>query len=479
MLDLQLGEQPLKRVAVRKTQESTLDPGDMDAGDDDNPGTTLYAPYQTTLYAAPAVMDGRIPRNVYGNIDVYVPTMIPRGGAHIPHSETARAARIIGIDYADAVTGFSFKGRHGSAITDGAVVAAEYREAVEEVIRAFEDERAQAEEDRRTLAALKVWKRFLVGLRIRERIEGYDIEGERDTAIRYAMEEAKDEDEDEDGDDDEGGGFLPDRDADEIARPTAKTVSAPNRSDWGNDDESREPCMSEEEREHSEPQDASDYVVNSDDDNDHDDDTGGGFELDVDEQNATRNNSEKGYGETSHDHRKSAVHMSAENDGQGIFDQGGGFLPDGNDMTDDATLEDTRDPSNLVSDTLKEYGSIDSNGSPEYEKRSEKAFPDLSASELEDAKNLQQLYELPLTEHLTVHTEDNTAPVPNRIPDLPATPEAIVRSEPKTVTDPSGTYPSNEHVSEQDTAPDSSEEDKGSLLSHDPDDEDADPEWLA
>lgn len=412
----------------------------MDAGDDDNPGTALYAPYQTTLYAAPAVMDGRIPRNVYGNIDVYVPSMIPRGGAHIPHPETARAARIIGIDYADAVTGFSFRGRHGSAIANGAVVAAEYREAVEEVIKAFEDERAQAEEEKRTLAALKMWKRFLVGLRIRERIEGYDIEGEHDTAMRYAMEKAKDEDEEE-------------------------------------------PCMSEEEREQLKAQEASDHVINSvhddEDDNDDDDDTGGGFELDINEQNATKKNSEKGYRETSHDHRKSAVHMSTGDDGQGIFNQGGGFLPDYNDVTDDATVEDTRDLSNPVGGMLKESGSINSYGPPENEKRFGEAFPDLSAGELEEAKNLQQLYELPSTGHLPEYMEDNTAPMPSRTPDLPSIPEAIMRSEPKTLTNPSGTYPSNERIPEQDTAPDSSEEDKGSLLSHDPDDEDADPEWLA
>lgn len=495
MINNQPGEQPLKRVAARKAQESTLDPDDMDAEDDDNLGTALYAPYQTTLYAAPSVMNSRIPRNVYGNIDVYVPSMIPRGGAHILHPETARAARIIGIDYADAVTGFSFRGRHGSAITNGAVVAAEYREAVEEVIKAFEDERAQAEEERRTLAALKTWKRFLVGLRIRERIEGYDIEGERDTAMRYAMEKATDQDGDED--EDEGGGFLPDRDADEIARPTATTVSTRNISDWGNDDESREPCMSEEEQEDS------DHVINSahdddnhdddnhdddddddddnysNDDDDYDDDTGGGFGLDADQQIATRKNSEEDYRETSHGYRKSAVHMSAENDAQGVFNQGSGFLPHDNGITEDATADDSRDPSNSVGSMLKEYGSINSYGPPENEKQFEKAFPDLSAGELEEARSLQQLYESQSTGHLPVYKEDNTVPVPSRTPDLPSIPESIVRSEPKTLNNPSGTYASNEHIREQDIASESSEEDKGSLLSHDPDDEDADPEWLA
>ena len=474
MIHVQHGEQPLKRVAVRRTQESTLDPDDMDAGDDDNPGTPLYAPYQTILYTAPSVVDGRIPRNVYGNIDLYVPSMVPRGGAHIPHPDTARAARIIGIDYADAVTGFSFKGRHGTAITCGAVVAAEYREAVEEVIKAFEDERAQAEEGRRSQAALKTWKRFLVGLRIRERIEGYDIEGERDTALRFEMGKVEDEDEDED----EGGGFLPDRDADEIAQPTAKTVPMRNLSGGGNNDEDGEACMSEDEFEHVGAQQASDHVISKVHD-DNDDDTGGGFEVDTDEQNANRSDSEEDHQETRHAHNKSTAHMSASYDGQYILSQGGGFLPDGNDIPDDPPVNDSRDASNPVGGMLKDHGSVYSHGSPKDEEQLEKAFPDLSAGELEEARSLQQLYESQSTRHLPVLKEDITAPVPSRDPDSPSNPDAIVRTERKTLINRSGAYPSTERIPGQDIAPDSSEEDKGSLLSHDPDDEDADPEWLA
>ena len=202
----------------------------MDPGDD-NAGTALYAPHQTSLYVAPPVSNGQIPKNVYGNLDIYVPSMVPPGGTHISNPETSRAARILGIDYADAVTGFSFTGRHGTAITSGAVVATEYQEAVGEVIQAFEDERIQAEEERRSLEALKMWKRFLVGLRIRERIEGYDIEGERDIARKYDMEEAEDDDEDN------AGGFLPDREADEPAQPTATAMPTRNLSGSSNDDE--------------------------------------------------------------------------------------------------------------------------------------------------------------------------------------------------------------------------------------------------
>lgn len=215
--EIETGEQPLKRVAARRKRESVFDEDQM-SEDEDNAGTGLYAAFQTTVYNAPPVVNGRIPKNIYGNLDVYVPSMVPAGGAHITHPETVRAARILGIDYAEAVTGFAFKGRHGTAIITGAVVATGYREAVEEVTSAFEDERIQGEEARRSAEALRMWRRFLAGLRIRERIEGYEVEGERDV-VRERTEEV-----DAGVDDDDAGGFLPDRDAEGVAEPTAGRV---------------------------------------------------------------------------------------------------------------------------------------------------------------------------------------------------------------------------------------------------------------
>jgi xeroderma pigmentosum group C-complementing protein len=66
----------------------------------------------------------------------------------------------------------------------GVVVAAEYREAIEAVIEGFRDEQAQAEEEMRTVAALRMWKRFLVGLRIKERVDTYEVEGEETELVQ-------------------------------------------------------------------------------------------------------------------------------------------------------------------------------------------------------------------------------------------------------------------------------------------------------
>lgn len=120
--------------------------------------------------------------------------------------EASRAARILGIDYSDALTGFEFRGRHGTAVLKGIVVAAEYREAVEAVIEGFRDEQARVEEQMRSYTALRMWKRLLVGLRIKERVDGYEVEGEEPDVVPQ-----DDDDSGMDTDeyvDDGGGGFL-------------------------------------------------------------------------------------------------------------------------------------------------------------------------------------------------------------------------------------------------------------------------------
>ena len=205
-------EQPLKRVTARKKNRRGVS-GDENEDDDDEEqrlGTPLYAITQTQLYEPqPITADERIPKNAYGNLDIYHAHMIPTGAAHIQHPETARVARLLGIDYADAITGFSFKGRHGTAITNGAVVCATHADAIIAVIEAVEDEKADLELEARSQRAIALWGKLMRGLRIRERIEGYagDDAGAADES---------------DEDEDEGGGFLPDRNnTSEIAEPTA------------------------------------------------------------------------------------------------------------------------------------------------------------------------------------------------------------------------------------------------------------------
>ena len=58
----------------------------------------------------------------------------------------------------------------------------------------------------RSLAALRMWKMFMVGLRIKERVDGYEVEGEE--AVIDPVEDDSGM-ESEEYIDDGGGGFFP------------------------------------------------------------------------------------------------------------------------------------------------------------------------------------------------------------------------------------------------------------------------------
>lgn len=177
-------EVPAKWLPKKVKPRGRYDDEDEDDGREAT--APIYTEDQTELYVPPRVRNGRVPKNKFGNIDVYVPSMVPAGGTHVVHEHAARAAFTLGVDYAPALTGFQFKGRHGTAVLHGIVVAQEYEEAIRAVIDGLNDVEQEAEDDRRRLRALKVWRKFLMGLRIRDEIWAGVADEERNEADRKA-----------------------------------------------------------------------------------------------------------------------------------------------------------------------------------------------------------------------------------------------------------------------------------------------------
>ena len=192
----------------------------------DEVGAGLFAEFQTELYIPPPVVRGRVPRNAYGNLDLYVPSMCPPGGTHIRHKLASKAARIVGVDYADAVTGFSFKGRHGTAIVQGVVVAQEYADAVQAVIDGMEHQQEEAEAEARRVESLRLWRRFFLGLRIAQRVNAIEIDGEKGPAIDVQDEISKEDR--ELAAREMAGGFFPDEG--DVAKPSAGGYQPPEQS---------------------------------------------------------------------------------------------------------------------------------------------------------------------------------------------------------------------------------------------------------
>ncbi|KAJ7160117.1 hypothetical protein C8R46DRAFT_363273 [Mycena filopes] len=131
----------------------------------------MYALSQTELYIPDPIVDGKIPKNNFGNIDMYVPSMLPAGAAHIPYKGTAKIARKLGFDFAEAVTGFEFKSRRANPIMQGIVIAAENEDAVLEAYWEAEKEAADKARAKKRERVLKRWIRLVHGLRIRQSLQ--------------------------------------------------------------------------------------------------------------------------------------------------------------------------------------------------------------------------------------------------------------------------------------------------------------------
>ncbi|EIW67502.1 hypothetical protein TREMEDRAFT_33288, partial [Tremella mesenterica DSM 1558] len=131
----------------------------------------LYAEWQTELYRPEPIRDGIIPTNTFGNLDLYVPTMLPLGAVHLPYQGIAKVTKQLGISYAEACTGFEFKNQRAIPVITGIVVA-EDMESI--VLEAYWESEAAAMERSRVKAedrALKRWKKLINGLRVKRRLQ--------------------------------------------------------------------------------------------------------------------------------------------------------------------------------------------------------------------------------------------------------------------------------------------------------------------
>lgn len=216
------GEEPVKVLPRRKRPQRRgrrAADDDQDDSSSDDPvlgpspakGIPIFTFDQTSLYVPPPVVAGRVPKNKFGNLDLYVPSMVPAGGAHVSHPRAGHAAHILGVDYAPALTGFDWRGRKGTAVYHGVVVPAEAEAGVRAVIDGFEDLEAMLEEEKRSQRALATWKRLLRGMRIRKSVFG--DEDVFDESIPLDNLPVDEDEEMEDRDEDQlAGGFEPEYD---------------------------------------------------------------------------------------------------------------------------------------------------------------------------------------------------------------------------------------------------------------------------
>ncbi|XP_072798033.1 DNA repair protein complementing XP-C cells isoform X2 [Vicugna pacos] len=166
---VRLGEVPYKMVkgySNRARRARLAEPQLQDQND-----LGLFGRWQTEEYQPPVAVDGKVPRNEFGNVYLFLPSMMPVGCIQLNLPNLHRVARKLGIDCAQAVTGFDFHKGYSHPITDGYIVCEEYRDVL---LTAWENEQAlveKKEKEKREKRALGNWKLLVRGLLIRERLQ--------------------------------------------------------------------------------------------------------------------------------------------------------------------------------------------------------------------------------------------------------------------------------------------------------------------
>ncbi|CAI2182863.1 2004_t:CDS:10 [Funneliformis geosporum] len=168
---VKIGEQPVKHVKSRIYTLSKRRAANMASlYDEEPPESGLYGEWQTEEYIPEPIMNGKIPKNSYGNVNMFKESMCPIGGVHIPINGIGKVAKKLGIAYGDAVVGFDFQARRCIPVVHGIVVA---KESETMLLEAWHEHASIVEAKnnaKREKEVLARWRKFIIGVQIRMRL---------------------------------------------------------------------------------------------------------------------------------------------------------------------------------------------------------------------------------------------------------------------------------------------------------------------
>ncbi|KAH6784518.1 hypothetical protein C2S52_009477 [Perilla frutescens var. hirtella] len=171
-LQVKAGEVPAKVLnrSLKSIKEAALNDNDYADGDHLETTTSLYGKWQMEPLCLPRAVDGIVPKNERGRVDVWSEKCLPPGTVHLRWPRVAHVAKRLDIDFASAMVGFEFRNGRSVPLFEGIVVCAEFKDAI---LAAYveEEERRGAEEKRKTEAqALSRWYQLLSSIITRQRL---------------------------------------------------------------------------------------------------------------------------------------------------------------------------------------------------------------------------------------------------------------------------------------------------------------------
>ncbi|KAM4737805.1 DNA repair protein complementing XP-C cells isoform 2-T2 [Anableps anableps] len=212
---VRLGEEPYKMV---KGFSNRSRKARMMSEMKDEKDLPLFGEWQTEEYQPPIAVDGKVPRNDYGNVYLFKDCMIPVGCVHLRLPNLHRVARKLDLDAAPAVTGFDYHGGYSHAVTDGYIVCEEDEEVLRAAWLEEQEIQKQKEKEKKEKRAIASWTLLVKGLLIRERLkQRYSQKSQGLGSLAHG---------------EEAGGFSSDEEGVEVDPSGAKTASEALALSW-------------------------------------------------------------------------------------------------------------------------------------------------------------------------------------------------------------------------------------------------------
>lgn len=164
----------------------------------------LFGLWQTSEYEPPVAQNGIVPKNPYGNVELFKACMLPINTVHlpckynvklplnpidrsavnnsfpIPDPGVNKVCKRLKVDYAPAVVGFDFHSGYSHPVYEGYVVCQEFAELVTDEWVKDTEEAAKRDAEKYQERVLGNWKRLIKGLLIRRRLQSKYNFGEKE-----------------------------------------------------------------------------------------------------------------------------------------------------------------------------------------------------------------------------------------------------------------------------------------------------------
>uniref|UniRef100_A0A0D9X811 Rad4 beta-hairpin domain-containing protein n=1 Tax=Leersia perrieri TaxID=77586 RepID=A0A0D9X811_9ORYZ len=170
-LQVRENELPAKVVTRPKRTFNSQSLQSNSSEDGLKPTMELYGKWQLEPLQLPHAVNGIVPKNERGQVDVWSEKCLPPGTVHLRLPRIFQVAKRLGIDFSPAMVGFDYRSGRCLPVFDGIVVCSEFKHTILEAFAEQEEQRKAEERKQEEAQALIRWYQLLSSVVTRQRLK--------------------------------------------------------------------------------------------------------------------------------------------------------------------------------------------------------------------------------------------------------------------------------------------------------------------